>query len=400
MTAEATAETATSPTFDVAVVGLGAMGSAALCHLAARGARVIGLEAYEPAGRLSSSHGDSRIIRLGYFEDPSYVPLLRRAYANWRALERDTGVDLLRITGVLQIGRPDSPIVSGTLASCRAYDLRHEVLDPAEMASRHPAFALDGDEIAVFEAEGGFLRPESAVAAHLALARRHGAAVRTGARVSAVEPGGGGVTLRLGAERIRARRVVVATGPWIGELVPGLRGIATPIRQVVAWYEPRDRAATALGAMPVFLRDAGPGNGSFFGVPALGPDGVKVGKHAHFREPVVDTDAADAPANGRDTALLDDFVARRLPLGAGPRLATATCRYTMLPGEDFLLDRMPGEPDVVVASPCSGHGYKFASVVGEILADLALDGGTGLPIAAFGFDPLMRRAKAAREAAE
>lgn len=377
--------------FDVAVIGLGAMGSSALAHLSARGQKVIGLEAFSPAHGLSSSHGDSRIIRLGYFEDPSYVPLLRRAYENWRALERETGRDILTITGVLQIGRPDSPIVSGTLASCRAYDLEHEVLDPAGMARRYPAFALDRDEIAVFESQGGFLRPEAAVAAHLDLARRHGAQMRMASRVTAIEPDDAGVTLALAGERVRARRVVVATGPWIGELVPALAKLATPIRQVVAWYDPKDRAATALGALPVFLRDAGP-VGSFFGFPALDGMGVKVGKHAHFREPIGDPDAANAPVNEADTALLDDFIAQRLPLAAGVRLATTTCRYTMLPGEDFLLDTLPAEPNVVVASPCSGHGYKFASVVGEILADLAETGQSDLPIGAFSFQALQQKA--------
>ncbi|MDQ0511577.1 N-methyl-L-tryptophan oxidase [Ancylobacter amanitiformis] len=373
--------------YDVAVIGLGAMGSAALAHLSARGQRVLGLEAYSPAHGLSSSHGDSRIIRLGYFEDPSYVPLLRRAYANWRALERDTGQDVLTITGVLQIGRPDSPIVSGTLASCRAYDLDHEVLDPADMARRYPAFALDADEIAVFETQGGFVRPEAAVAACLDLARRHGAHIRMPARVTAIAPDDGGVTLHVGEERVRVGRVVAATGPWIGQLVPALAALASPIRQVVAWYAPKDEAATALGALPVFLRDAGP-VGSFFGFPQLDGAGVKVGKHAHFREPIKDPDAPNPPVNEADTALLDDFIARRLPLAAGRRLAAATCRYTMLPGEDFLLDTLPGVPNVVVASPCSGHGYKFASVVGEILADLAQHGETALPIAAFSFAAL------------
>lgn len=375
---------------DVVVVGLGAMGSAALAHLARRGAKVVGLEAYSPAHRLSSSHGDSRIIRLGYFEDPSYVPLLRRAYQNWRSLERETGIDLLTITGVLQIGRPGSPIVSGTLASCRAYDLVHEILDPAAMAHRYPAFALDEDEIAVFEAEGGFLRPERAVAAHLDLARRHGADIRMNARATAIEPRDGGVTVRFADVAVSARRCVVATGSWIAELVPRLRSIAVAIRQVVAWYEPNDAEATALGTMPVFLRDAGP-IGSFFGFPSLDGAGVKVGKHAHFREPILDPDAPNAAVNEADLALLDDFIARRLPGGAGPRLDTATCRYTMLPGDDFLLDHLPGEPSVIVASPCSGHGYKFASVVGEILADLAQDGGSRLPLDAFGFAALSRK---------
>jgi sarcosine oxidase len=377
--------------FDVAIVGLGAMGSAALAHLSRRGRSAVGLEAYRPAHRLSSSHGDSRIIRLGYFEDPSYVPLLRSAYENWRGLEAESGKRLLTITGVLQIGHPESPIVSGTLASCRAHDLEHEVLDSSQMKRRFPAFSLDAEEIAVLEAQGGFLRPEAAVAAHLDVARRNGAAIRMAARVSSIEPDDAGVTLVVNGGHLRVRRAVVATGPWIGQLVPSLADLATPIRQVVAWYEPKDRQATSLGAMPVFLRDAGAA-GSFFGIPAWDGGGVKVGKHAHFRQVVEDPDLENQPVDEADLKLLDDFIERRLPLGAGPRLAADTCRYTMLPGEDFLLDRLPGEPNVIVASPCSGHGYKFASVIGEILADLADLGGTDLPISAFSFSALAKKA--------
>jgi sarcosine oxidase len=369
--------------YDVAVVGLGAMGSATLAEVATRGRRVIGVEAASPAHALGSSHGDSRIIRLGYFEDPSYVPLLRRAYRNWRALEMAVREPLLTITGALEIGRPDAPIVRGTRLACEMHDLPFDVLDPERMRERFPVFALDDDEVAVFEPEGGWLAPERAVAAFLAQAGRHGAAMRFGERVSGIEPGDGGVTVVSDGGTIRARTVVVATGPWIGELVPDLRDLAQPIRQVVAWYQPADGFVTSPGRMPVFLRDDREG-GSYFGFPVLGRDGFKVGKHTHLREPI-DPAAPNPAVNARDTALLDRFVARRLPAAGGTRVAATTCRYTMLPGEDFLLDQAPGEARVIVASPCSGHGFKFASVVGEILADLALEGGTALPVDLFSF---------------
>ena len=372
--------------FDVAVIGLGAMGSAAIAHLAQRGIRAIGFEANFPAHGLSSSHGDTRLIRLGYFEDPAYVPLLHRAYANWRALEAASGTELLTVSGILQIGLPDSGIVSGTIASCKLHGLAYEVLDAPAMATRFPAMMLQPDEVAVLEPQGGFLRPEAAVMAHLKVAAAAGAVLRLGEKVTAIEPDDAGVTVVSAHSRVRARKVIVATGPWIAELVPTLAGIAQPIRQVVAWYTPRDSGAMALGAMLPFLLDEAEG-GSFFGVPALGPDGLKVGKHAHFNEPI-DPDQPNPPVNDADTAMLDDFVARRLPAAAGRRRASITCRYTMLPGEDFLLDHLPGEPRIVVASPCSGHGFKFASVVGEILADLAMEGSTALPIDAFSFAAL------------
>lgn len=369
--------------FDVAVIGLGAMGSAAIAFLAARGVKAIGFDAYFPAHALSSSHGDSRLIRLGYFEDPSYVPLLKRAYQNWRSLEARLRTDILTITGVLQIGAPDGKVVDGTRASCELHGLAHEALDKAEMARRFPAFQLDDHEIGLLDPQGGYLRPEAAVMGYLKLAAEDGAVLHFGEKVTAIEPDDAGVTIVSGTGRYRAGKIVVATGSWIAELVPQLAQAAVPIRQVVAWYQPQDGFATQPQRMPCFLRDEG-ADGSYFGFPAIGVDGVKIGKHAHFREPI-DPNQPNPPVNDADNALLDSFIRKRVPGAAGLRVKATTCRYTMLPSEDFLLDHMPGESNIVVASPCSGHGFKFTSVVGEILADLALHGQTDLPIDAFSF---------------
>ncbi len=377
-----------TPQFDVAVIGLGAMGSAALSHLAARGAKVIGIDAYYPAHSLGSSHGDSRLIRLGYFEDPSYVPLLKRAYANWRSLEARLRSEILTITGVLQIGAPDSTIVTGTRASCALHDLTYEELDQAEAKSRFPVFSLDADEVALLDPQGGYIRPETAVMGYLKLAAEDGATLHFGEKITAIEPDDTGVTIASATARYRAKKVIVATGSWIAELVPQLKEHAVPIRQVVAWYQPRDGFLTQPQRMPAFLRDEGKDD-TYFGFPAIGVDGVKIGRHAHFREPI-DPNAPNPPVNDADTALLDAFMAKRLPDANGLRVNAITCRYTMLPSEDFLIDLMPGDPRVVVASPCSGHGFKFTCVIGEILADLALDGATPLPIGAFSFNAMER----------
>lgn len=374
--------------FDVAVVGLGAMGSAALAHLAARGARAIGFDVHHPAHALGSSHGDSRLIRLGYFEDPSYVPLLLRAYENWRTMETRLRQDILTITGVLQIGRTDSRIVRGTQESCALHGLPLDVFDPGWVRRRFPVFAIDDDEVAVLDPQGGYLRPEAAVMGHLKLAAGDGAVMHFGEKVTALDPGSDGVTIVTDTGRYSAGRVIVATGAWVSELVPVLAGHAVPIKQVVSWYQPGDGFITTPQRMPAFIRDDGE-NGTFFGFPAIGLDGVKVGCHAHCREPI-DPNQPNPPVNDGDTDVLDSFVRRRLPAAGGFRVRSATCRYTMLPSEDFLIDLLPGEKRIVVASPCSGHGFKFTSVVGEILADLALEGGTALPIGAFSFAAMER----------
>ena len=376
--------------YDVAVIGLGAMGSAAISFLAARGVRVIGFEAASPAHGLGSSHGDSRLIRLGYFEDPSYVPLLHRAYDNWRALENQLRETILNVTGVLQVGLPDSDIVTGTLASCDMHNLPHQTFDAAETRKRFPVFGLDDTEIAVLDPNGGWLKPEAAIWGYLRLAAANGAQLHIGEKVDGLSPADNGVSISAGGQSYRAAKVIVATGAWISQLIPGLQALANPIRQVVAWYRPENGFVTNPVRMPAFLRDD-TDNGTFFGFPEIGPDGVKIGRHAHFMESI-DPDQPNAPVNERDLALLDEFAARRLPGMNGRWVNAVTCRYTMLPGEDFLLDHLPGEDRIIVASPCSGHGFKFTSVIGEILADLAISGETDLPIEAFTFDRLMKAA--------
>ncbi|MFP5078015.1 N-methyl-L-tryptophan oxidase [Rhizobium sp. YIM 134829] len=375
--------------FDVAIVGLGAMGSAAAAHLAARGVRVVGFEAAYPAHPLSSSHGDSRLIRLGYFEDPAYVPLLRRAYENWRKLEQALREEILTLTGVLQIGAPDCDVVLGTKKSAALHGLTIEMLDRETVRQRHPAFTMDEGEVACFDPQGGYLRPERAIAGHVRLAAAAGAQLHFNEAVEAIEPDDAGVTVVSAGRRLRAAKVIVATGPWISRLVPALRPHAVPIKQVVAWYQPEDGFLTVPGRMPSFIRDEGE-EGSFFGFPVIGPDGYKVGRHLHLQEEI-DPDQPNPPVNDVDLALIDDFIARRIPTGRGRRSRAVSCRYTMLPGETFLIDTMPGEKRIVVASPCSGHGFKFVSVIGEILADLAADGETGLPIAPFSFSALAAR---------
>lgn len=367
--------------YDAAVVGLGAMGSAALFHLARRGVRAVGLERFAPGHDRGSSHGESRIIRLSYFEHPSYVPLLRRAYENWRDLERLTGESLLTRTGILEAGRPGSGVVAGTLAASRLHDLPHEALTAAEANRRFPALALTADWSAVFQPDGGLLRPERAVLAHVSAARAAGAEVRTSARVVAVEPTPGGVRLRVeGQEPVPAARVVVAAGPWIADLLPDLAPHLRLTRQVLGWFAPRDADALRLGRFPVAILDDGPA-GAVYGFPDLGT-GTKWARHGEAGV-LAHADRAAQDAGPGDEAALRGPLDRLVPGAAGPLLRMRTCIYTRTADEHFVLDAPPGEPRLIAASPCSGHGFKFASVLGEALAEWAVEGGTRFDLSRF-----------------
>ena len=365
--------------FDVAVIGLGAMGSAALCHLARRGVRAVGIERFALGHERGSSHGETRAIRQGYFEHPSYVPLVRAAYEGWEALERDTGETVLTKTGVLEIGKPGSAIVSGSLQASLEHGLEHDVLDRAELARRFPQFTLPEGYEAVWQPDAGFLRPELGNRLHIQQARKAGAEVRENCRVRGIEPADSGIRLVFDDGTISASTVVVTAGAWIGELVPALKPKLTLTRQVACWFEPRRNATTRLGALPVFIIDGD--DDVAYGFPDIG-SGFKCASH-NDSGTLLAADEASQDAGPADEKRMRDFLQAYLPDAAGPLQKMSTCIYTRTPDEDFIIDLHPDDKRIVIASPCSGHGYKFASVIGEVLADLAIDGTTRHDITRF-----------------
>jgi sarcosine oxidase len=366
------------PAIDVVVVGLGITGSAALYALARRGSRVVGIERFSPGHERGSSHGETRIIRLGYFEHPSYVPLVRAALPLWRDLEVKSGQSLLHITGVVEIGAPESALVAGTLGASREHALPHEVLDAETLMQRFPAFQVPSHFLGIFQPDGGFLRAEAAIHAHIALARDAGAEIRTGATVRAVVPRNGGVSIETEVDVIEAGAAVVAAGPWMTTLLPDLPLHVT--RQVLAWFVPSEPARFAHGACPVFLLESEAG--CHYGLPIDERGALKIAKHHHLNE-TVGPDNYNRAVSKADEAAIRGALAGHLPSANGRLLAAKTCLYTLTPDGDFILDHLPGHPEIVVASACSGHGFKFAPVVGEILADLATVGGTSHDISRF-----------------
>jgi sarcosine oxidase len=367
----------TSTSYDVVVIGLGAMGSAAVYHLARRGARVLGLDRFEPAHDRGSSHGRTRIIRLGYYEHPSYVPLLRRAYQLWRELEAAADRRLLHVTGIAEIGRPDGELVQGTLAAARLHAIPHEVLDARELMRRYPPFHLPSDFIAVVQPDGGFLAAEAAVQAHQQLAQAAGAELRFGETVRDIAPYADRVRVTTDAGVIDAGTAIAASGPWTKKLLPALAMLRVT-RQVMAWFTPLDPGCFAPERFPVFMLESR--LGIHYGFP-LDDTGIKISKHFHQDE-TVDPDIYSRTVTPEDHSVIRAGLAY-LPAANGPLRTAQTCLYTMTPDGDFVIDRLPGAPNILVASPCSGHGFKFSPVVGEILADLALEGATRHDISRF-----------------
>jgi len=357
-------------TFDVCVVGLGGAGSQAALHLARRGARVVGIDRYRPPHPLGSSHGRTRIIREAYFEEPLFVPLVRRSYELWAELERESGRTLYRRTGGLMIGPPEGILVEGALASAREHALEHELLDAAETERRFPAFELREDDVAVLEPRAGILRPEAAVDAALQLAAAAGAELRFDEPVLGWEPDGDGVAVRLDGETLRADRLVIAAGPWVSQLVPRLAASVELTRQPVLWVAPAARRESLLRpeSFPIFLWEWRPG-WMLYGFPDEG-EGVKVAQHQHGEATTIDE--VDRSVRDDDVALVRDLVARLVPAANGELRDASICIYTNTPDELFVVDSLPDAPQAVVVSACSGHGFKFVPALGEAVAALVL----------------------------
>jgi len=365
---------------DAVVLGLGAMGSAAVYHLARRGCRVIGIEQYTPAHDRGSSHGRSRIIREAYFEHPNYVPLIQRAYDLWETLQHESGSRLFLPTGGLMIGPQDGVLIQGTLASARIHHLTCELLGAGQLRRRHPAFRVQDDTVAVWEPRAGVLFPESCLLAHLQGAARSGALLRTEERVVSWRARGGGVEVRTDKDLYAADRLVVAAGPWTGAV---LADLALPLqveRNVMFWFQPADPTPFAPDRLPIYIYEYRR-DGFIYGFPELGRDGVKVAHH-HSGETCTPEDIRRTVAP-EEVHRMRDIVARTLPGLNGDLLQAVACMYTNTPDGHFVIDRHPGHPQVVLACGFSGHGFKFAPVVGEILAELAVYGHTRHPIDLF-----------------
>ncbi|MEP6620536.1 MAG: N-methyl-L-tryptophan oxidase [bacterium] len=358
--------------YDALVVGLGAMGSAALYHLAERGARVVGVDTLAPPHSLGSTHGRSRIIREAYYEHPSYVPLVRRAYANWAQLEERCGTVLFQPTGGLMMGAPDSALIRGTMASAALHGLAVEELTSNQLARRFPAFSAADGMVGVFEQKAGILFPEQCVRSHLTAAAALGAEIRTNTRVLKLVQTADSVSVVTHDGTLSARRIVLAGGPWNAALLADL-DVSLPLaveRQTMHWFDASARGRAARpDEFPVALIEHADDR-FFYVMPDLG-DGVKAA--IHHEGTIVSPDSVDRNISAADTEPVQALVDRFLPAATRTVRESAVCLYTDTPDRDFIIDTVTGMPNVVLVSACSGHGFKFASVIGEVAAQLALE---------------------------
>lgn len=363
--------------YDAIVLGVGGVGSAALCHLAGRGLRVLGIDRFSPGHARGSSHGGTRIIRQAYFEHADYVPLVLRAWELWRELGERRGEPMFEEVGLLQVGPPQGDVVKGVLASARQHALEVEELAAAEIVRRWPGFYVADELLGAYERRAGYLHVERCVLAHVAEAVAAGAELASDREVMSWRGEGSDVVVTTDREELRAGRLVLTAGPWAAGLLADFAVRLEVSRKPVFWLATRDGSYRADQGCPCFLYELP--SGIFYGIPQLDDRGVKVAEHT-AGQAVADPLNVDRALKADDRDQVVRFAAAYLPRATDTVTDHSVCMYTMTPDGHFIVDHHPTFPQVIVIAGLSGHGFKFASVLGEVAADLVSDGTTPLPI--------------------
>lgn len=364
-------------TYDAIVLGTGGVGSAALHYLAARGAKVLGIDRFSTPHDRGSTHGQTRLIRMAYYEHPDYVPLLKRAYQLWSDLEHLSGKKLYHECGILQVSPAEGSVYPGVLASAEQHDLKVEPLTPSEVTSRFPGFKITDDLKAVFEPRSGYLMVEDCVSAYIDSARSSGAEIHSDESVLSWKPSGQGVEVATDLATYQAASLIITAGSWTNDFLADLGIDLAVVRKSLYWFETDSPFYFEEQGGVGFIYETSIGN--FYGFPQLNQLGVKVAEHTGGW-PVTDPLTISREEDPRETDRVLNFLGEYLPGVSNRKQHFATCLYTLSPDRRFIVDRHPEYPQVSFAAGLSGHGYKFASVLGEVLTDWALTGTTTLPI--------------------
>ncbi len=371
-----------SKRFDVIVLGVGAMGASACYHLASRGAAVLGLEQFDIPNDQGSAHGQSRAFRMCYFEHPDYVPLLRRSLELWHQLEEITERKLLHMTGGIWFGPADCELIAGSRDAAVTHDLTHEWIEYDDAAKRYPQFTIPDGYVGFYEPQAGLLLPERIISACAEHAAKRGAVLRANEAVVKWEADSKSVTIHTTQSEYEADHLIVCAGPWSSRVLDEIGVELSVTRQIAIWVQPPEAELFALGTLPIWAIDR-PAGGMYYGFPILSDKaGFKLS--VHCPGPSTDPDAIDHVAQDDEMNELREMLGRFIPGADGPLLEASVCMYTNTPDANFIIDHHPQHANVTIACGFSGHGFKFASVIGEALADLALDGRTELPIGFLG----------------
>lgn len=380
--------------FDSIVLGLGAIGSAALYQLAKRGCKVLGIDQFSPPHNHGSSHGESRIIRQAIGEGEEYVPLVLRSYELWREIENEVEKELLTITGGLTLESQNSEAVlhgrrnflDQAISCAKKFNIRHEILETQEIQKRYPQFSLT-NESGYFEYETGFLRPELCVDAQLQLAKTNGGTVQPGEKVTSIAPqGNSGMCVQTDHSAYAAESLIVTAGPWISEFLPAsYREFFKVYRQVMYWFDIKHefRATFLPGRFPIFIWIFGKGREfGFYGFPAFDGKTIKLATE-QFAVAMLPDEVDRAVTRAEEKAMYENYIVGRIPGLSDICSQAVSCLYTMTPDANFVIDFHPENNRIVVASACSGHGFKHSAAVGEVLSDLVIDGKSKIDISSF-----------------
>jgi sarcosine oxidase len=371
--------------FDIIVIGVGSMGSSACYYLSKKGYRALGIEQFDIGHELGSHAGQSRIIRKAYFEHPGYVPLLERAYENWKQLVEETGEQLYFKTGLLYAGNPGNVMINGVKESAALYNIALEKLTHTEASQSFHQFSLPEDFEILFEPDAGFLPPEKSIRLYTEQAKKNGATIHLNEKIMSWKKEGNGVTVKTNKNTYNCQKLIITAGAWSGKLIPGFAEKIKATRQFVAWIKPKQRQNYLLNNFPCWMIADDEKQGCYYGFPLLPtekfgpPEGLKLAHH--YPAAVTDPDNVNREATGEDIENLKYCLQNYLPGTFQEVLSSKICLYGNSPDENFIIDKLPGyEENVCIACGFSGHGFKFVSVVGEILADLATEEKTNLPI--------------------
>ncbi|MDB5022146.1 MAG: N-methyl-L-tryptophan oxidase [Pedobacter sp.] len=367
-------------TYDVIVLGLGAAGSSSLYHLSKSGKKVCGIDQYSPPHNLGSSHGQSRITRQAYHENPMYVPFIKRAYELWDELAMASGRNLFKRTGGIMLGTANSGVILGAERSAKTHHIPYEYLNSKEIHNRFPVFKTPEDTVGILETNAGILFPEECITANLELAEQNGATIKLEEKIISIDHQPGSIAITTSKGHYTTEKLIVAAGAWTPELMAELELPLTVERQVLFWFLPKSPGLKNLdyNSLPVYIWEYTAGK-AFYGFPNLG-EGLKI---AHHHAGEITSPGTISKLVGDDEVVAMEHVLRNF-LEIEPVFNYATtCMYTNTPDNDFIIDYHPFNKNIIIASPCSGHGFKFASVNGKILSDMALGQEPELDISAF-----------------